>query len=137
MNANVLYETINFAWAVVSAFMIAFLLIYLYGTFREVGLKAFIFDRPQPEQFAVAILITDTGNMIDRLARGSWRLIGENLDVVNGLIVIGIIGGSTMGMIGLLCKLRVTSSIRYGHGPWVTAAITTAAFIVFWIEYRS
>lgn len=134
MNANLLYETVNYAWAMVSAFMIAFLIRYLYDLHRESGWQS-LFDRPQSEQLAVAILFADGGNMIDRLARGAWRTIGGDLQTVNMALVALILIGSTFGMLGVLCKLRVVSIARHGHWPWVTCASITLAFVVGWVTH--
>jgi len=137
MTASAVYETINYAWALVSAFMIAFLLRYLYEGYRELGWRAFVFDRPKPEQFAIAILIADGGNMGDRIARGAWRSIGGDLDNVAAIIVIAVIVCSITGMIGVLCKLRIVSIARHGHWPWLTALCTVVAFVTTWVTLHS
>ena len=135
MNANTLYETINYAWAIVSAFMIAFMLRYLYDTHHTFGWRSLLFNRPQSEQFAIAILIADGGNMVDRLARGAWRTIGGDLQTVNVALTAMILLASTIGMMGVLCKLRVVSIARHGHWPWVTCASVTLAFVIGWVTH--
>lgn len=134
VSANLLYETINYTWALVSAFMICFLLRYLYDLHREAGWRS-LFARPQNEQLAWAILFADGGNMVDRLARGTWRTIGGDLQTVNIVLVVMILIGSTVGMLGVLCKLRVVSIARHGHWPWVTCASIALAFVVGWVSH--
>lgn len=134
ISANILYETINYGWALISACMIVFLLSFLVGRVRREGWRGLVFNRPEPEQFAVAILIADGGNMLDRLGRGAWRSIGGDLDTVSGFILLAILGGSAMGMLGVLCKLRVVSIARYGHWPWITSAVLLAVFFTIWLS---
>lgn len=130
MNANLIYEIINWVYAVALGFMVIFVLRYLYEKAREYGWRALLFDRHRPEtaalQLAVSILIADSGNWLLRTSTGIWRSVGDT-SKLDGLVAVGVILGATVGATGILCKLRVVSIARYGHRPWVMAAAAMAA----------
>lgn len=132
ISANLTYETINGAWTIGLLFMEVFLIRYLFEVWREVGWHSLIFNRPLPEQFAIAILINDLGNLLVRASTWAWRTIGTDLQIIEWPIAIGVIGGAAIGTLGILCKLRVVSMVRYGHWPWLTAAASMLLFSALW-----
>jgi hypothetical protein len=127
------YETINGAWTIALCFMIVFLLHYLYDTWRTIGLRSFLFERPIPEQFAIAILIADSGNLMVRGSTWAWRTIGADVATVSGPIAWGLLLGATIGTAGILCKIRIVTVVRFGHWPWLACLCSVLTFVLFWI----
>lgn len=130
-SAALLLETLNGAWTIALTFIVVFVLFYLYEIFRGLSVRVFLFDRPLPEQFAIAILIADAGSWIVRGSVWMWRRLGADPRLLEegGLFWCLIIGG-TLGTIGILCKLRILSIARFGHWPWVTCAAIVAAYVL-------
>lgn len=133
IDANLFYETINGAWTIALCFMIAFVVHYLYDIWRTIGLRSFLFERPLPEQFAIAILIADAGNLMVRGSTWAWRTTGADLNTIHGPVAWGLLAGATVGTLGILCKLRIVSIARHGHWPWVTCLCSVVAFVVIWV----
>lgn len=130
MDANLIYEIINWVYAVALGFMVIFVMRYLYEKAKEHGWRALLFDRNRQEtaalQLAVAIMIADGGNWMLRTSTGVWRSFGDT-SRLDGWIGVGVIVGALIGAIGILCKLRVVSIARYGHLPWATCAAAMVA----------
>lgn len=135
INTNLFYQTINGAWTIALGFMILFLLHYLYDVWRTVGIRSFLFNRPLPEQFAIAILIADGGNFMVRSSTWAWRTVGADVDKVGGPIAWGLLAGAAIGTLGILCKLRIVSIVRFGHWPWVTCLCTVLVFVAAWVGF--
>lgn len=131
MNANLIFETLNGAWTIALTFIVVFVLIYLRESIHEVGLRTFLFDRSLPEQFAIAILISDVGNLIVRGSTWAWRNSGTDLGRLEGPLFWGIIIGATVGTLGILCKIRVISLSRWGHWPWLACLSVVSIFTVY------
>jgi hypothetical protein len=126
---NLMLVVINWCWSIILGAFIAFMAFYFWERRNEVrSLWKWLFGRPIPEQFAVAVLIADVGNQIVRLTVAIWREMTGGAEVMQGGFVLFILIGGVIGTFGILCKMRVASYARFGHKPWVTVTIFTAAF---------
>lgn len=110
------------------AFFIAFLLHHLWETRRSIDWSDWFLDQPKGAQVAVAILIADIGNWIVRGVVWVWRETGA-VTPLPDWVVGGIAFGALIGTVGILCKLRVFSIVRFGHAPWIACAAATMIFV--------
>lgn len=131
IDANLFFETLNWAWTFALAFMVMFMFHYLWEKFNEIGWRTFLFDRPTAEQFAIAICVADLGAWMVRGATAIWRTVGADLTTLNGLTAYVLIIGAVIGTIGILCKLRVVSKFRFGNWPWYLCSVCIALLIVY------
>ena len=129
MNANLIFETLNGAWTIALTFVIIFVLFYLYEISREVTLRTFLFDKSLPEQFAIAILISDLGNWLVRGSTWAWRNSGADLGHLHGAPFIGVVLGAFISTVGVLCTLRILSIVRFGRWPWIACIAAVVIYI--------
>lgn len=120
IDLNTFLSIVNGAWTIMLTFFIAFLLHHLWQTRRRPSFGT---------KVAVAILIADIGNWIVRGAVWVWREVGAPTPLPDW--VTALIGlGAFVGSVGMLCKLRVFSVVRFGHKPWIACALATMVFVV-------
>lgn len=130
-DANLFFETLNWAWSFGLTFMVLFLTYYLWQSYGSLGWKTFFFDRPEAEQFAIAILVADFGANIVRVTTAVWRTVGADLATLNGPTAYLLLTGSVIGTAGILCKLRIVSTIRFGNWPWLSCAGCIVALVLY------
>jgi hypothetical protein len=142
MSVNLLFEIVNGSWSIGLAFFIVFLVHYLFEnridrdmTFRQwitgVDTNRDTVPHVQAAQVAIALLIADSGNLIVRGSIWIWRETTGGIGTIPPSFVYPVIIGGVIGAVGILCKLRVFSVRRFGHGPWVACATTIVMFIAY------
>lgn len=133
MDINKFLSIVNGAWTIMLTFFIAFLLNHLWEVRRTFSISDWFLNENKGTQVAVAIMVADLGNWIVRGAVWIWREVGAP-EPLPGWLIGWIAFGAVVGTLGMLCKLRVFSIVRFGHGPWLACTGATAIFLLvkFW-----
>lgn len=130
IDLNTFLSIVNGAWTIMLAFFVVFLLHHLWEARHNIDWADWFLDQPKGAQVAAAILIADIGNWIVRAVVWAWRETGAASPLPDW-VVAGIAFGALVGTVGILCKLRVFSIVRFGHAPWIACAAVTLLFVVF------
>lgn len=128
IDLNTFLSIVNGTWTIMLAFFIVFLIFHLWEVRRTFDWSDWFLDQPKGAQVAVAILVADFGNWIVRGAVWVWRETGAQQPLPDWAVA-SIAIGALIGTVGMLCKLRVFSIVRFGHAPWLFCAAAAAIFV--------
>ena len=128
IDLNTFLSIVNGTWTIMLSFFIVFLLFHLWEVRQTFHLHDWFLDQPKGAQVAVAILVADVGNWIVRGAVWVWREVGAPTPLPEWLVAL-ISLGALIGTVGMLCKLRVFSMVRFGHAPWLFCVAAAATFV--------
>lgn len=110
--------------------------IYLSKEAKRRGLRAFDwFHLPPSMDFMLAVFIGDLGVEVKAIAVWVWRRFfdaGDFSVMQTGLLMLG----STLIVLGFLCKIRALTKPDCGNGPYLKAAAWTVGVVILLLIFR-
>lgn len=126
---NIVFETVNGAWTILTAFFVVFLLVHfkMEWNWRGLGWRSWP-HLPLGLRVAIALFVTSLGTVISRIGAWHWRHAGGHMPV-SDLDAGLLLSGALIAAVGILCQIRVFTSPYLGHWPWIMSAVIVVAYV--------